>query len=68
MKKIPMKSEIGANDYDNVVGAIQKALMVSDNRVTGILRDDKKKLVIPSEEARLAIQDLLAEAYWILEG
>lgn len=68
MRQIPQKSEIGSNDYDIVVSAIQKALIVSDNRVTGVLRDDKKKLVVPSPENCRLIQDLLAEAYWILEG
>jgi len=68
MRQIPQKSEISSNDYDIVVSAIQKALTVSDNRVTGVLRDDKKKLVVPSPEACRSIQDLLAEAYWILEG
>lgn len=68
MRQIPMRNEIGSNDHDIAISAVDKALLKIDSRVVGILRDDKKKTKTLSKDECLMIQDLLAEAYWILDG
>ena len=68
MKKIPQVKQLGSNDQNTAIGALEKALMKIDSRVVGILRDDKKKVNTLTDEECQAIQELLAEAYWILEG